>query len=405
MWHFPWKYKQSFAIAAGIFGIGNLLELVFPFPILHLGYPYSVIIGLFFLSIPFLLSQLFKRSQIVKWLSSVPAAISSISLYVVLSIIMGFIPQSPTYIAGGIDFGYTHLLLSWQYLFIELYFLLTLGMVIIRRAIPFRAGNIGFLLNHLGLWIVIVGITLGVGDKQKIMVPLTEHQATVRGYNEKGQIIPLPMTLTLKSFTIDDYNPSLVIVESGSGRVVDEKEQSRQTLIEQGAKIAMNGWNIMIKHYLPDASFVDGTFIPFKKRGSVPAAYIEASNAKGVKSKGWISCGNSFSSTMLLQLDKSYYLAMAKPLPKRYSSTLTIYTKDNKIVDTTIWVNKPFTVSGWKLYQTGFDEKMGKWSNISIVTLVRDPWLPVIYGGFFMLILGSFTLFWKGQRNHKNIRE
>ena len=45
---------------------------------------------------------------------------------------------------------------------------------------------------------------------------------------------------------------------------------------------------------------------------------------------------------------------------------------------------------------------MGKWSNLSVLELVKDPWLPLIYIGIFMMIAGAFYMFWMGNKITKN---
>ena len=45
-----------------------------------------------------------------------------------------------------------------------------------------------------------------------------------------------------------------------------------------------------------------------------------------------------------------------------------------------------------------YDETMGKDSQISVIEVVHDPWLPVVYIGIFCLIAGSIYLFWKGEK-------
>ncbi len=60
-------------------------------------------------------------------------------------------------------------------------------------------------------------------------------------------------------------------------------------------------------------------------------------------------------------------------------------------------MNKPVKVSGWNLYQLSYDERMGQWSELSIIEAIRDPWLPVIYIGIFMVIAGSIYLFTIGK--------
>ncbi len=75
--------------------------------------------------------------------------------------------------------------------------------------------------------------------------------------------------------------------------------------------------------------------------------------------------------------------------PKRYASEVQILTKSGKNIETTIDVNKPYEVDGWKIYQYGYDTQMGDQSQISILELVSDPWLPWVYAGFYMMLAGA----------------
>jgi cytochrome c biogenesis protein ResB len=89
--------------------------------------------------------------------------------------------------------------------------------------------------------------------------------------------------------------------------------------------------------------------------------------------------------------------------PKRYVSEVTIFTEDGKSIPATIEVNKPIKVNGWKIYQLSYDETMGKWSRKSTFELVRDPWLPVVYTGITMMLLGAVYLFAFAKIGKKNI--
>jgi len=75
--------------------------------------------------------------------------------------------------------------------------------------------------------------------------------------------------------------------------------------------------------------------------------------------------------------------------PKRYASEVQILTQSGKNIETTIDVNKPCEVDGWKIYQYGYDTQMGAQSQISIFELVSDPWLPWVYAGFYMMLAGA----------------
>ncbi len=88
--------------------------------------------------------------------------------------------------------------------------------------------------------------------------------------------------------------------------------------------------------------------------------------------------------------------------PKRFASEIQIQTKLGKNIETIVDVNKPYEVDGWKIYQYGYDTQMGVQSQISILELVSDPWLPLVYAGFYMMLAGAvlmtFLVLWRRLR-------
>ena len=84
--------------------------------------------------------------------------------------------------------------------------------------------------------------------------------------------------------------------------------------------------------------------------------------------------------------------------PRRFASEVQILTKTGKNIRATIEVNKPVEVDGWKIYQYGYDTKMGAMSQYSILELVSDPWLPLVYTGIYMMLAGAVCMFLKGKR-------
>ena len=84
--------------------------------------------------------------------------------------------------------------------------------------------------------------------------------------------------------------------------------------------------------------------------------------------------------------------------PKRYASEIQVLTKSGKNIQTTIDVNKPAEVDGWKIYQYSYDMQMGAQSQISILELVSDPWLPLVYTGIYMMLAGAVCMFVLGGR-------
>ena len=84
--------------------------------------------------------------------------------------------------------------------------------------------------------------------------------------------------------------------------------------------------------------------------------------------------------------------------PRRFASDLQILTKTGKNIRTTVEVNKPVEVDGWKIYQYGYDTQMGAMSQYSILELVSDPWLPLVYTGIYMMLAGAVCMFILGGR-------
>jgi cytochrome c biogenesis protein ResB len=112
--------------------------------------------------------------------------------------------------------------------------------------------------------------------------------------------------------------------------------------------------------------------------------------------QGWISAGSFRYRPKYLILNRNDILALTEPEPKKYSSLVEV-RYNGTIENHDIEVNKPHKVMGWKIYQMGYDTRMGKWSELSVLEVVKDPWLPVVYIGFFMLIAGAIYLFWIGR--------
>lgn len=84
--------------------------------------------------------------------------------------------------------------------------------------------------------------------------------------------------------------------------------------------------------------------------------------------------------------------------PKRFASDIQIQTKTGKNIQATVEVNKPVEVDGWKIYQYGYDTQMGAMSDTSILELVSDPWLPLVYTGIYMMLAGAVCMFIFGSR-------
>ena len=298
--------------------------------------------------------------------------------------------------------GLDHLQNSYAFILSGFYLLTCLGLVTLRRATPLNYKNVGFTLNHLGLWIIIVAGSLGSGDIQTLSVYVNENQSVWYGFKQNDQPYKLPFTIKLLDFNIVEFPPKLAYIETQTMKFPKD-EVNNMILLEKGQKVNISGWNITVEELLPTArKDSSGNFVPSKDTLSFPAALIKAVSPNGEESReGWITAGNIHTRPEMLMLDSKYSLAMARPEAKEYSSKIVI--DRNGLADTTtVYVNKPVKVAGWNLYQLSYDEQMGRWSRLSIIQAIRDPWLPVIYIGIFMVLAGAIYLFTIGKTLKEN---
>ena len=137
--------------------------------------------------------------------------------------------------------------------------------------------------------------------------------------------------------------------------------------------------------------------------GAVTALLVEAQRMEGDRAVGkplveWVTCGSYLFPFQELKLTKELSLVMARREPERYASRIHIYTETQKNIIATVEVNKPVSVDGWRIYQLSYDESMGRWSETSTFELVKDPWLPAVYVGIYLLLAGAILTFIVSQK-------
>ena len=78
--------------------------------------------------------------------------------------------------------------------------------------------------------------------------------------------------------------------------------------------------------------------------------------------------------------------------PKRFASDVSVHTKGGQTINGMVEVNKPLKAESWKIYQYDYDARRGPESQYSVFLLVRDPWLPGVYLGIFLMLAGALCL-------------
>lgn len=401
MWKKPWGYREGATIAAGLLLTGILLQgAVGKIDWELLSWPVNIILLLVYIIVLVMVSGLSGRIYLFRWLGSYAAAVTSLAAVVVMTVIMGLIRQTGPQTVSGVApwLGFSQMLSAWPFALLFTWLITVLGLTAFRHLYPFRWRNIPFLLNHLGLFVAVVAAVLGNADLQRLKMTTVVGKAEWRAYDEAGQQSELPLAIELQHFTIDEYPPKLMLIDNGTGKVLPEGKPEHLLLGSGEQEGQLADWRIRVVRQMAESARVatEDTvkFVAFHSIGATYAVYIEADNRlTGVRREGWVSCGSFLFPYKALRLDEQVSLVMPEWEPQRFASDVKLYTQSGRKLEAVIEVNRPLTVEGWKVYQLSYDESKGKWSDISVFELVRDPWLPLVYSGIWMLIAGAVWMF------------
>jgi len=335
-----------------------------------------------------------------RWLSSVPISVSTIFYVTFLVLIMALVPQNEEAVTGlAKKLGFGNVAKSWAMITTSIFLLYALGLVILNRLKTFTVKDIVFFLNHLGLWIVIAAASLGSGDLIRLnMYVLENSQPEWKAISNDKTVYELPIAVKLINFEIDEFNPEIALINNADGTVVIDKENKIQ-MIEVGEKYKLNNMTIEIQEYFELAMNVEGNYVEYFNEGASPAVKIAVYNDKNeLIHNAWISAGSHLVNPQTLLLNNKFSIGLLQASPKKYSSEVELFAEDGTREKAKIEVNKPYSFKGWKIYQISYDEEKGRWSELSVLEFVRDPWIPIVYIGIFMVLAGSIYLFWIGKK-------
>ncbi len=320
----PVKYTIILAVITA----GILLQITtgqFPYELIR--FPVNLILTLVLITLAAI-----KPGKILATAGSLPVSVFLITLLAIQSIVMGLMPDNS--LKGSWPFAMTYFML-----------LTNLALIVGRRLRTFRLKDTGFILNHAGLFILLVASGLGASDSRHLFMKVNEGESSDYAENyETGEALLLPFKLTLEDFSMEYYPPKFFLIDTKSGIIEQLSDDSYQSL-----KISSDS--------LRDRQ-------PRK----------------------------------LMQIDQFRYISMGDPETKSYCSRVVLSRDNESGRREKIRVNHPLRSGSWWIYQFSYDQHMGSNSKYSILELVRYPWIIPAYIGLFMLMAGAVSLFWKGGK-------
>ena len=402
-----WKMKEGFVTGAGLILVGLALQYsVGPIDWSAFAFPINAICLVLYLAFLALIYALRHRVRLFSFFFTTEAAVPTLIYAALLTVAMGLTRQVAPHERAIDPIGLTRMLSFWP--FVLIYGRLTgiVGLIAIRQILHFRLRELPSLLSHLGVFIAIVAATLGSADMERVKLTASMDMPEWRATHEQG-FLELPLAIQLEKFTIDEYPPKLLIINSKTGKSIPAKNPEIVLVDKHFREGKLLKWRIRVRQNLPLAAPVVTSdtvrYVGWGSSGAVTALLVEAQPMEGDRAVGkplvgWVTCGSYLFPFQELKLTKDLSLVMARREPERYASRIHVYTRSQKNIVATVEVNKPVSIDGWRIYQLSYYEAMGRWSETSTFELVKDPWLPAVYVGIYLLLAGAVLTFIFSQK-------
>jgi hypothetical protein len=282
--------------------------------------------------------------------------------------------------------------------------LLVAGFIAFRRLLQI----LSLLLMHLGSILVLLGALWGSNGGHALAKRLfgvdkiPEGQMGILEQTRENRVLladsnntrELPFFVRLKDFRMEYYQPGYLFIRTDTG-------QNWRLPAEAGQSLSLGGevGTVTIRRVFKN-SRIDirgGEHITYDEpAGSLPALEVSIERP-GVP----LGTRYVFEQTMGHQ-------DPADPLVMTYSFTVRDYVseleivKDGQVVAAkNIEVNRPLHYGGYHFYQHSYGED--KLGDYTVLMVVSDSGLNLVYGGYLMVVAGVFWHFW-GRRALAGIR-
>jgi cytochrome c biogenesis protein ResB len=372
-------------------------------------------------------------ARIAGVLASVPFASMVVALIAVVCIAGTLLPQGPQVgqyltahperegLMSALDFaGLTHVFSAWW--FVGLLLLLSASLAVCsykRYAAALRSHGrprgraFGSLMTHVSMLLVLCGGVARVTWGERGQLGFREGD-TVAAFAVNGKAASLPFKIHLVKFTTEfhaleeadapqDMPEQLHVRLQGAGAHWSIPVTAGEThaLVPEGAReTPENTYQVTILQRVPDF-VIDSATGQVGTRSSElnnPAIQVQVEHNTATNSQ-WVFAlhpgFNMHSDGDKMPVDLIYTVtppsAQSGQQVKDWRSTLQIIEGDTVVREKTIEVNSPLSYKGYTFYQSGYNPKDPKWTSLQVV---RDPGVPLVYAGFFFLIVGLTMVFY-----------
>lgn len=277
--------------------------------------------------------------------------------------------------------------------------LLIVGLVVFRRLLQIPS----LLLMHLGCILILLGGMWGSKAGHVVQRQIFSIDKVVRGQlkmkigdqapksrievQDGNGVRELPFAVRLKGFRMEYYDPGEVIIRNREGRVwrLSAKPGEQVSLGKLGRLTVQKAFGNFKLRAEGDKQ------VPYDAPGgSNPAVQVQVERPDGTATAGYIFEYFDPIFTEAIGFDLTYRRAV-----KDYISEVEVVEDGKVVAAKAVEVNHPLHYGGYHFYQHSLDEDAA--GQYTILLVVSDSGLNVVYGGYVMLIAGVFWHFW-GRR-------
>ena len=181
-----------------------------------------------------------KKVGFFGWLGSSSAAVPSVSWTLILMVLMGLTAQVPA--RGWLG----NMVTFWPFVLCYIWMASILGLVAINHIL--RLGKswkeIPAVLNHLGLFVILVCAALGSADKQTLEMTLVEGGTETDAFREDGTAVETGLSVRLEDFTMETYPSGMPKRFASEVAVRGKSCNDVAAVIEVNKPLSIDGWKI-----------------------------------------------------------------------------------------------------------------------------------------------------------------
>lgn len=371
-----WRFALILGAVITLAGLGLDLALGgrgFPAP----GWPDNAILLLAFLFFQFAVWWVLRGTLVMEGLGGTRLGVTALGLLVFWGIFLGSFPQV---VPGEEAILFQRITRAPPFILAVLLLLANLGWAILRQLSSGWSAKSLFLFNHTGVYVVGAAALFGSGDVIRLDIWVREGQMAWTG-TDRSERYEMPFAIALDRFERNFFPPQLTLIDGESGEILLPRGEDMLTL-RQGKSAKFQGLRVEVLELTMEAPWS----VP---RDPIPAAFLRVEDASGKSQEGWVSCGNTLMPPIFLAIG-SKALAMPEPRSRSYASHFDLVLPDQEDASShSLMVNQPVRVAGWWLYQKGYSVEGGPEARFSQIEAVRDPWLPGVYSGIFLMGVGA----------------